>query len=41
MPSQEFYAILEMIIHPDVIDPRILRGDLDQNGQSTEVASKV
>jgi hypothetical protein len=25
MPSQEFYAILEMIVYPDVIEPENLR----------------
>jgi hypothetical protein len=29
MPSQEFYAILELIIYPDVVEPELLRGKLE------------
>ncbi len=44
MPSQEFYAILEMIIYPDVIEPNaiesdVLRDDPDASNQSRASAS--
>lgn len=39
MPSQEFYAILEMIIHPDVIEPELLRNVPEQGPESTHGAS--
>jgi hypothetical protein len=39
MPSQEFYDILEMIIHPDVIEPEVLRGVTEQTPESTQAAS--
>jgi hypothetical protein len=39
MPSQEFFAILEMIIHPDVIEPELLRGGPEQGPESTQASS--
>jgi hypothetical protein len=38
MPSQEFYAILEMILYPDVIEPENLRVH-PEHEQSGHVAS--
>ncbi|HET9791755.1 MAG TPA: hypothetical protein VFR08_10665 [Candidatus Angelobacter sp.] len=39
MPSQEFYAILEMIVYPDVIEPEDLRVHPEHNEESGHVAS--
>jgi hypothetical protein len=39
MPSQEFFAILEMIIHPDVIEPELLRADAEKGPESTQASS--
>lgn len=41
MPSQEFFAILEMIVYPDVIEPENLRAHPEQNEQSGHLASRV
>jgi hypothetical protein len=39
MPSQEFYAILEMIIYPDVVEPDVLRDNPDLSNESRAGAS--
>ena len=41
MPSQEFYAILEMIIHPDVVEPEVLRDSGDSTDGSEVRASRA
>ncbi len=41
MPSQEFFAILEMIVYPDVIEPENLRAHPEQNEKSGHLASRA
>lgn len=39
MPSQEFYAILEMIIYPEVIEPEVLRDEPSRSNESRASAA--
>jgi hypothetical protein len=41
MPSQEFYAILEIIVYPDVIEPENLRGHPEHKEESGHVVSRA
>lgn len=41
MPSQEFYAILEMLIYPDVVEPEVLQDNPDSSNESRASASRA
>jgi hypothetical protein len=41
MPSQEFFAILEMLIYPDVVEPEVLQDDPDFSKDSRARASRA
>jgi hypothetical protein len=39
MPSQEFYTLLEMLIYPDVVEPEVLRENMDPSNESAASTS--
>jgi hypothetical protein len=41
MPSQEFYAILVMIIYPDVVEPELLRDNAELQDESVAGAARA